>query len=438
MRVLFLNRYFYPDHAPTSVLLSDLAFALSERGIQIAVITSRLRYEGGDSLLPQRETIRGVNIHRVWTSRRGRSGLLGRSLDYGSFYLAAAWCLWRLVRPNDIVVAKTDPPLLSVMAALIARLKGARLVNWLQDIFPEVASALNVGGGFGRHAFRLMHPFSHWSLGQAHTNVVVGDKMAAYLEQQGIVPARIRVIANWADGALIAPVATAKNDLHKSWALNNYFVVAYAGNLGRAHDVATIIEAMTLLHERAIDSPADDVVRRIMFVFVGGGVQHSRVEREVLQRQLTNVRMHPYQPRELLAETLGVADVHVVSLNPKLEGLIVPSKFYGIAAAGRPTLFIGASDGEIARLLDQTGCGFTVAPGDGKALIDRILQLATDPALCASMGGRARAAFEERWDKGRAMEQWAEVLNVAAREGTETRKSDATRPRSATSHHPGK
>jgi glycosyltransferase involved in cell wall biosynthesis len=252
------------------------------------------------------------------------------------------------------------------------------------------------------------------------------------------VPARIRVIANWADGALIAPVATAKNDLHKSWALNDRFVVGYAGNLGRAHDVDTIIEAMTLLHERVIDSRGDDVARRIMFVFIGGGAQRARLEREMLQRQLTNVRMYPYQPRELLAETLGVADIHLVSLNPKLEGLIVPSKFYGIAAAGRPTLFIGASDGEIARLLDQTGCGFTVTPGDGKALMDRILQLATDPALCASMGARARTAFEERWDKGRAMEQWVEVLNVVAREGTETRKNDATRPRSAISHHPGK
>ena len=209
MRVVFLNRYFHPDHAPTSVLLSNLAFALSQRGIQVTVITSRLRYEGGDHLLPQHETIRGVVVHRVWTSRRGRSGLIGRSLDYGSFYLAAAWRLWRVVGRNDIVVAKTDPPLLSVMAAPIARLKRARLVNWLQDIFPEVASALNVGGPFGRLAFNLVRPLSHWSLRQAHTNVVVGKKMAAYLKQQGIAPDRIQVIANWADGSLIAPIAAA-------------------------------------------------------------------------------------------------------------------------------------------------------------------------------------------------------------------------------------
>ena len=125
------------------------------------------------------------------------------------------------------------------------------------------------------------------------------------------------------------------------------------------------------------------------------------------------MRLHPYQPRELLAETLSVADVHLVSLNPALEGLIVPSKFYGIAAAGRPTLFIGAADGEIARLVDEIGCGFTVAPGDSKALMDRILQLANDPELCASMGARARAAFEQRWHEERAINHWEEVLNAA-------------------------
>jgi glycosyltransferase involved in cell wall biosynthesis len=239
--------------------------------------------------------------------------------------------------------------------------------------------------------------------------------MAEHLKVEGIAREKIRIIPNWSDGTLIVPSAAAQNELRRSWALNDRFVVGYAGNLGRAHDIATIIDAMTLLHEQAINSFEDDVARRINFVFVGGGAQLARLEREALQRRLTNVQFHPYQPRERLAETLGVADVHLVSLNPKLEGLIVPSKFYGIAAAGRPTLFIGAADGEIARLIDETGCGFTVAPGDGKALVDRILQLAGDPELCASLGSRARAAFDERWDKRFAVEQWGEVLNAAVR-----------------------
>jgi colanic acid biosynthesis glycosyl transferase WcaI len=413
MRVVFLNRYFHPDYSATSVLLSDLAFALSQRGIEVSVITSRLHYEAGDRLLPQHETIQGLKVHRVWTSRRGRAGLLGRSLDYGTFYSAAAWRLWRLTRANDVIVAKTDPPLLSVMAALIARIKGAYLVNWLQDIFPEAAEALNIGGGFGSAALRLMRPLRNWSLRSAQTNVVVGTKMAEYLEAEGIPLEKIRIISNWADGTLIVPIVAAQNELRQKWELNERFVVGYAGNLGRAHDIATIINAISLLQERAIGSAIDDVARRITFVFVGGGAQLARLDREAIQRRLSNVQLHQYQPRECLAETLGVADLHLVSLNPELEGLIVPSKFYGIAAAGRPTIFIGAADGEIARLIDETGCGFTVAPADGQTLLARILQAAGDPKLCVRVGARARAAFEERWDKRSAVEQWEEVLKAA-------------------------
>jgi colanic acid biosynthesis glycosyl transferase WcaI len=413
MGLIFLNRYFHPDHSPTSELLSDLTFALGQRGFRVTVITSRLHYEGAASPLPHSECIKGVEIRRVWTSKRGRHRLIGRSLDYLSFYLTAGWRLWRLARAGDIIVAKTDPPLLSIVVASIAWLRGAHLVNWLQDIFPEVAEALNVGGGPGRAAFRLIRPIRNWSLRSAKTNVVVGEGMAVRLQAQGIPRQRIQLIPNWSDGTLIAPTAAGHNELRKSWAPNSRFVVGYAGNLGRAHDITTIVEAMTRLQQLCSESPENDIPPRIVFVFVGGGAQRARLEREVAQRRLTNVRMHPYQPRELLAEILGLADLHLVSLNPKLEGLMVPSKFYGIAAAGRPTLFIGAPDGEIARLLNETGCGFTVAPGDGRELMDRILQLASDPDLCASMGARARYAFEQHWDVNHALDKWEQVLNAA-------------------------
>ena len=107
---------------------------------------------------------------------------------------------------------------------------------------------------------------------------------------------------------------------------------------------------------------------------------------------------------------MSVGDVHLVSLDPALEGLIVPSKFYGIAAAGRPTIFIGAKDGEIGRMLKENGCGFTVAPGDGEALTERILALAGDRDLCASLGVRGRMAFERQWDNEQALAQWEALL----------------------------
>jgi glycosyltransferase involved in cell wall biosynthesis len=331
-----------------------------------------------------------------------------------SFFFVAAWRLWRVARANDVVVAKTDPPLLSVMAAPIVWLRGARLVNWLQDIFPEVAEALQVGGRLGKIGFRLIRPLRNWSLASARLNVVVSEGMANQLHRQGVAPEKIRIIPNWSGGAPVKPISAEGNELRKAWGLNGQFVVGYAGNLGRPHDLGTIIEAATLLQEMALGSETNEIAQRIVFVFIGGGIHHATLEREVMQRKLTNVRIYPYQPRERLAETLSVADLHLISLNPKLEGLIVPSKFYGIAAAGRPSLFIGAANGEIAQLLSETGCGFTVAPCDGNDLMKRILQLASDSELCADMGARARAAYEQRWETDRRINEWRQVLTVAA------------------------
>ena len=347
----------------------------------------------------------------MWTSRRGRLRLQGRSVDYLTFHVAAAWHAWRTARQGDVIVAKTDPPLLSVSMALIAKLKGAHLVNWLQDIFPEVAEALNVGGRLGRAASASLRPLRNWSLRSAEVNVVVGEEMAARLQKLGLPPDTIQVINNWADGALITPLPSEENELRKEWVPGDRFVVCYAGNLGRVHDVDTILSAMTMLQERAKNSPSDPAAK-VMFVFIGGGAKRARLEREALKRGLTNFRMRPYQPKERLGETLSVGDVHLVSLDPALEGLIVPSKFYGIAAAGRPTIFIGAEHGEIGRMLKENDCGFTVAPGDGEALTERILALAGDRDLCGSLGVRARVAFERQWDKEQALAEWEALLQA--------------------------
>jgi glycosyltransferase involved in cell wall biosynthesis len=395
-------------------LLSDVAFQLAERGRDIAVVTSQQTYEAADARLPARERTRGVDIWRVRTSERGRGELVGRSLDYLTFYLGAMWRVLSLARRGDVIVAKTDPPLLSVAIAPLAWIKGAKLVNWLQDVFPEVAAELEVGAGAGRAAFAGMKRLRNWSLRGACMNVVVGDGMAARLRAEGVPADRIMVIPNWSDGALISPLVARDTALRHEWAPDASFVVAYAGNLGRAHDIETIVKALALLRERA--RGGDSRAAGVVFVLVGGGAQRAEFEQEIARHGLTNVRLHPYQPRARLAETLGMADAHLVSLNPKLEGLIVPSKFYGIAAAGRPTIFIGAADGEIANILAELRCGMTIAPGNAEALVARVLELAGDPALRAELGTRARLAFEERWDRSTALARWDELFAAIEKE----------------------
>src|SRR5689334_23232801 len=133
MRVTFVNRYFHPDHSATAQLLSDLAFALAQRGWAVRVVTGRQLYDDPAARLPERETINGVDVVRVGSTRFGRARLLGRALDYASFVFGAALALRRRLDPGRIVVCKTDPPLLGAWLGPVIRWRGGLLVQWMQD-----------------------------------------------------------------------------------------------------------------------------------------------------------------------------------------------------------------------------------------------------------------------------------------------------------------
>jgi glycosyltransferase involved in cell wall biosynthesis len=410
--LIFINRYFYPDHSATSQLLSDLAFELASAGETVTVLTSRQSYGDAEARFPSDETIRGVRIVRIWTTRFGRSNLFGRAIDYLTFYVSAAFRLFRLTRPGDVLIAKTDPPMLSVIAAPIARFKGARLVNWLQDLFPEVAEAVGVGTNpVMRGSYGLMRALRNASLRAASMNVVLGERMAERVEAAGIQA--ITIIPNWSDGREIRPVARSDNVLRKEWGLDGRFVVGYSGNLGRAHEYRTLIDAIALIEETV---PAHPDAEPVAWLFIGGGALYEHFRDEVAARGLASVVFKPYQPREHLSDSLSAADVHLVSLKPELEGLIVPSKFYGVAAVGRPTIFIGDTHGEIATVLARHDCGLSVAEGDSQALADAIQALSTDPSRREAMGANARRAFETHFDKQVAFDAWRKVLsNVEGR-----------------------
>ena len=389
-------------------MLSDIAFSLARRDAgSVHVITSRLHYDAPGDRLPARETINGVCIHRVWTSRFGRDSLAGRAIDYLTFYLSAAGCLWRLARQGDVIIAKTDPPMLSVLAAPIARWRRAILINWLQDLFPEVAQAVGIARSrFSERTYGLLRKLRDRSLRRAACNVVLGARMQDRIATFGIAARQIRVIPNFADGVEIVPSTADENGLRAAWGLRDKFVVGYAGNLGRAHEYRTMLAAMRLT------GPG------IAWLVVGSGALIGVLEREAHAHRLTNVRFAPYQPQDRLSESLSAADVHLVCLRPELEGLIVPSKFYGICAAGRPTIFIGDENGEIARLVREHSCGHVVAPGDGATLARTVEMLAADRAHCREMGARARRALEDDFDRTIAVDRWQALLQeVAGRSG---------------------
>jgi colanic acid biosynthesis glycosyl transferase WcaI len=398
-KVIFINRYFFPDQSATSQMLSDLSFGLAQRGFLVHVICSRQLYAQARASLAPLEAVNGVTVHRVWTTRFGRVRLAGRALDYISFYLSSAWVLLKMLKRGDTVVAKTDPPLISIVAMAATKAKGAHLMNWLQDIFPEVASRLG-NNPLPKRIDELVRKLRDSTLRAADMNIVLGERMREFIERQGISAAKICVIENWADGEATVPRAAADSELRAQLGLAGKFVVGYSGNLGRAHEFQTLLDAASLL--------SND--KDIAFLMIGGGVGMSALQQEVSRRGLDNFQFLPYQSRASLSDSMAAADVHWVSLLPSLEGLIVPSKLYGILAAGRPVIFVGHPDGEVARLIGPAQAGVAVGVGDARELQRRIVELKSDYGRRESMGQNGYRLYRNKFTPQRALARWSDIL----------------------------
>ena len=197
------------------------------------------------------------------------------------------------------------------------------------------------------------------------------------------------------------------NPLRQKWTNENAFVVGYSGNLGRAHEIDTLLAAAERLKSNS----------RIIFIFIGGGYLRERLSQSVQERGLRNFRFFDYQDKINLKFSLSAADVHWISLRPEVEGLIVPSKIYGIAAAGRPVIAICAKDGEIAQMVQQHQCGVVVEPGDTDALVAAIIHLSTDSESRSAMGRNARTMLESHFTRRQALEHWRSLLEHVSRGG---------------------
>ena len=399
MRVVLANRYFYPDQSATSRMVTSLAHELVREGVQTTVLASRSYHDKSKETLPARETIDGIDVHRIWTSGFGRKKLMGRAVDYATFHLSAAAWFATHAKKDDLCVVCTDPPLLSVSAALPIRFRSAHLVNWVMDLFPETAIELglmkpkSVSG-------RLAVALRNWSMQQAALTICPIERMARFLSAKGIAQEKLAVVHHWADKNEILPVRRDENTLRHAWGLQDKFVIGYSGNFGRAHEFGTVLDAAEQLQ----------TIPDIAFLMVGEGQQRGYVEREVKRRGLTNVIMKPFQPVEQLSESLSAADVHLVSLKPALEHCIVPSKFYGVLAAARPTIFIGDPEGEIANVVRDFHCGLSLCPGEVEMLVSAVLLLRNSQINRNAMGNNARYLMETAYSREIGAAVWQSAV----------------------------
>lgn len=394
-KIIAVNRFYWPDHSATSQILTDLCRHAAASGFTVTVITSRMRYDDEKERLRSHEIDEGVEIRRVRTSRMGRGWGPGRVLDYFSFFATATWAVLREARAGDIVLVKTDPPLMSVPLSVVAKLRGAHLVNWLQDLLPEAAGALGMGWA-KRWPGRVLQGLRNRSLNGAALNVTVCEPMAQELARQGVQG--IRVIPNWPDGR-IRPVRRETNPLRAPWGLEQSFVIGYSGNLGKAHCAQSV--AHLVRESRKLPG--------VRWLFIGGGSGQEAVK-QAAEEAGVEVNFQPYQLRASLSDSLSVPDIHLVTLDPACEGLIMPSKLYGVMAAGRPVIALGDPQGSVAQEVIKGKMGVVLDINAPDGWVETLRPMLSFEAADV-LGIRAGRYFEERFTPERALGRWVETLD---------------------------
>jgi glycosyltransferase involved in cell wall biosynthesis len=385
MQILVINQFFWPDTAATAQLLTDVTRGMDPTVHAVTVLCGMPDYGAVDMDCPP-----GVRITRSAGLAFSR-GKTGRLVSYASFFaVAAVRGVWG-PKPA-LVLTLTTPPLISLLGTLLKSLRGSRHFIWEMDLYPDIAVDLNVMKPRSV-VTRLIGTVADFSRKRADGIIALGDDMKARLIARGIPEHKIIVAENWADGCEIVPAPFQEGPL----------VVHYSGTFGLAHEEHTITGAMRQLRD---DS-------RFRFVFAGGGARRKRLEKFCRAEGIGMAEFRPYARRSELGRSLAEGHVGLVTQVAETMGAVVPSKTYGIMAAGRPVLYIGPQGATPARILEGHECGWRVEPGDTAGLVRLLERLEQDRSLVREAGGRARRAFEQFYDKPIGVERILSILGVS-------------------------
>lgn len=398
VRVLFLNRSYWPDAEATGQLLTELCEDLADRGFSVGVVAGQPNQNPGDVAFRRSgtEVRHRVSIHRVRHTRLRKSWFVGRVVNLVTFLFTSAIRTLRLERP-DVIVVETDPPLLCYLGVLLSIWHRAKLLVYLQDIYPDIA--LELGKLRRGLLYRFLHRTMYGTYRRADQIVVLSGDMRERLLRNGVQPDRVAIVPNWVDTRAVHPVKHA-NAFRESQEWGAGFVVMYSGNLGLSQRLEYLIEAADLLR----DDPG------IRFVLIGDGARKAPLVEQVRSKGLSSVTFLGYRPKEALAESLSAADVHVVVLDPALADCMMPSKIYGILASGSAVIVAASENCELSRMVAEYDVGRSVPFGDAAALAEAIRWFRRRERERGDMGRRARDLSVDRYDRRLVTPAFGEIL----------------------------
>jgi len=403
VRVLLLNLYYPPDTSATAKMAQTVVEALAEKH-DITVLCGRPSYDPTERRpwrLFQSEQSGSVRILRVGSSDYPRTQMKKRVFNYLSYvFLAVPRALFL---PCDVILAMTDPPFEGIVGAFVALVKRKPYVYNIRDLYPDMA----VGGSIVKPGLlaRVWEKLHRWALRHSTRVVVLGEDMRRRILAKGVDPAALVIVR---DGAEIAAstAATPALDQQVIDAIrgNFRFVLLHAGNLG-------FYGAWDTLLSGAASLAADG----IGLVFVGGGAQRPRLE--AAAANIPNVRFLPFFPANKVSSVLAAADAHIITIKRGLEGVVVPSKMYGILAAGKPIVAVAPRECDVVSLGKEKGFSISADPDDPAGFAQLARQLSQNPDALRKMGMAAHAAAPG-YERSKELQKLVKIIDEVAENGS--------------------
>jgi glycosyltransferase involved in cell wall biosynthesis len=399
LQVKICTQFFPPDYAATGQLIEELAVHLECLGISVQVFTGQPGYAFQNASAPLRERHGNLLIQRSRASQIWRSRIRGKGLNGILFFLRTLLHLFKTSREGKVLLLTTAPPFLPIAGYLMHLCFGIPYVCLLYDLYPDIAVELKVVPA--RHGLvRLWHWLNQQVWKRAQSIIVLSSTMKEKVETHcPAVSDKIAVIHSWADPDWITPLPKQYNYFAHEHHLVDTFTVLYSGNIGRCHDMDTILEVAHKLQHDAVQ-----------FVFIGEGAKRKDCVAQVEAWGLQNCQFLPYQDKQDLPYSLTACDLSLVSVSPGMEGLVAPSKLYGTLAAGRPVAVVCEPHSYLRSLISEAQCGATFNNGDAAGLAQFISGLAMDRLRAKQMGTAGRQYLQANFTPEKIARQYADVL----------------------------
>lgn len=397
-RLWVVSELYHPETTSTGYFLTGIAEGLAASH-DVRVLCSRPTYSERGQRVPWFERYKGVAIRRVRSSTFAKDWLPGRVINMLSFSVLVAAAALRNMRSDDALLVVTNPPLATLLLGIVARWKRAQSILLVHDVYPEVLHAtghLSVDSRLSR----LMQQVMRWVFRNYDDVVVLGRDMAELIARKIGKDRRIVIIPNWGDPIEVSPIPRSANPFAAEHGLSDRTVVQFSGNLGRTHDVETVLAAARRLRDR-------DTLR---FLFVGYGGKTGLIAEA--SATLPNILFAPRQPRSTLGAMLSCSDATLIAFTDNMLGVSVPSRMYNVMAASAPLIALADQQSELAQVVAEEECGWQLRTGDIDGLC-ALLSFIDSPAGRAEArrrGENGRLALLRRYTPDIVVAQFAALL----------------------------